>query len=114
MFRTLLGTGFILLAIAPPGASAEHSPLLPRPREIRYGVGALALRGLEIYLSADASPEDRFTANELSSSLSGILGSLIPVSDSSPAGPAITLERTGAVDALPTPGEKAGPDTIIL
>ena len=111
MGRMLFGTGLILILVSPLAASAEHNPLLPRPREIQYGAGALALRGLAIHLASDASPEDRFTAQELSSSLARMAGTSIPVSDSGASGTFITLQRTGGADPLPTPGESAGPDS---
>ncbi len=111
MGRRLFGMGLILILVSPWAASAEHNPLLPRPREIQYGPGELALHGLAIHLASDASPEDRFTAQELSSSLARIAGTSIPVSDSGASGTFIILQRTGAVDPLPIPGESAGPDS---
>jgi hypothetical protein len=84
---------------------------LPQPQQIHYGSGALAVRGLEISLPSDAAAEDRFAAEELSSSLSRIVGSPIFVSEGGSKGKAITLRRSGALDPLPTPGEKAGPDS---
>src|SRR5271157_3673410 len=111
MDRRLFGMGLILILVSPWAASAEHNPLLPRPREIQYGPGALALHGLAIHLPPNASPEDRFTAQELSSSLAKLAGTSILVSDRGPSGTFITLLRTGGVDPLPTPGETAGPDS---
>jgi hypothetical protein len=101
----------VLLLLVPLGASAEHNALLPQPQEIYYGSGALALRGLEIHVPADAAPEDRFAADELSSSLSKIVGGPIFVSEAGSSSKAITLQRSGAIDPLPVPGEKAGPDS---
>jgi hypothetical protein len=103
--------GLILILVSPWAASAKHNPLLPRPREIQYGTGELALRGLAIHLGSNTSPEDRFTARELSSSLAKLAGTSIPVSDSGPSGTFITLLRTGDVDPLPIPGESPGPDS---
>lgn len=110
MGRILFGTGLILILVSPLAAPAEHNPLLPRPREIQYGTGTLALRGLAIHLASEASPEDRFTAQELSSSLARVTGTSIPISDSDASGTVINLQRTGGVDPLPTPGENTGPD----
>ena len=101
----------LLLLLAPSGASAEHNPLLPRPQRINYASGALAVRSLEIRLPSDAAAEDRFAAEELSSSLSRIVGSPFFVSECGSTGKAITLRRTGALDPLPTPGENGGPDS---
>jgi hypothetical protein len=99
------------MLVSPWAASAEHNPLLPRPREVQYGARVLALRGLAIRLAPDAGPEDRFTARELSSSLAMMAGTPIPVSDSGASGTSIILRRTGGVDPLPIPGESAGPDS---
>jgi len=84
---------------------------LPRPQQINYASGALAVRGLKIRLPSNAVPEDRFAADELSSSLSRILGSAIFVSEGDSTGKAITLQRSGALDPLPTPGESSGPNS---
>ncbi|HMD85966.1 MAG TPA: family 20 glycosylhydrolase [Terriglobia bacterium] len=110
MGRMLLGMGLILILVLPLPASAEHNPLLPRPRKIQYGPGGLALHGLAIRLPTDASPEDRFTAQELSSSLTRIAETSIPVLNTGASGTFINLQRTGGVDPLPTPGETAGSD----
>jgi hypothetical protein len=111
MKQIQLGTALFLLLLTPLGASAEHNPLLPRPQQINYASGALSVRSLEIRLPSDAAAEDRFSAEELSSSLSRIVGSPIFVSEGGSTGKAITLRRNGALDPLPTPGEKAGPDS---
>ena len=111
MDRMSFGKGVILILVLPLAALAEHNPLLPRPQEIQYGAGALALHGMAIRLAPDASPEDRFTAQELSSSLARIAGTSIPVSDAGASGTFINLQRTGGVDPLPIPGESAGPDS---
>ena len=100
-----------LLLLVPLGASAEHNALLPQPQEIRYGSGALSVRSLEIHLPSNAAPEDRFAARGLSSSLSQIVGSPIFVLDAGSSSKAVTLQRSGAIDPLPVPGEKAGPDS---
>jgi hexosaminidase len=82
---------------------AAHNPLLPRPRELKYGTGRMPLKGAHIVLPAQAAAEDRFAANQLASELH------VPVSGG--PGPAIVLKRTGAVDALPGAAEHAGPDS---
>ena len=111
MGRKLFGMGLILILVSPLAASAEHNTLLPRPREIQYGPGALALHELAIHLASDAGPEDRFTAQELSSSLAKMAGTSIPISDNGASGTFINLQRTGGVDPLPIPGESTGPDS---
>ncbi len=111
MDRRWLGTGLILILVSTFAASAEHNPLLPRPQKVQYGAGELALRGLAIRLAPEASAEDRFTAQELSTSLAKMAGTSIPITDRGASGIAITLLRTGALDPLPIPGESAGPDS---
>src|SRR5690349_22407249 len=100
-----------VLAGAPLWAGGGHSPLLPQPREVQYGSARLSLRGVTIRFGSDPSPEDRFTARELSSSLSSAAGTPIRLSENLAAGRAIRLKRTGPVDALPMPGEQAGPES---
>jgi hypothetical protein len=109
MGRVWFGT--VLILLSPFARAAEHNPLLQRPRQIHYGARALALRGLSIRLAPNAGAEDRFAARELSSSLAKIAGTPIPVSNGRASGPGIALRRTGAVDALPAPGESSGPDS---
>jgi hypothetical protein len=81
LISALFGIILLLILLSPLARSAEHNPLLPRPRKIQCGEGALALRGLAIRLASDASAEDRFTAQELSSSQARTAGISIPVSD---------------------------------
>jgi len=85
--------------------------LLPRPQQITYGAGRLAVRGLGIEFVSSPSPEDRFAAHQLSKWLGSRAGTEIPIWESKGSGPAIVLDRTGAVDALPVPGDKPGPDS---
>lgn len=92
-------------------SAAPHSPLIPRPQEIRYGPGNLPLRGLTIHFASDPGPEDRFTARDLASQLSAKAGNPISLAETPARGPAITLKRTGPVDPLPVPGENAGPES---
>ncbi len=90
------------------GLAAEHRPLLPQPQQIQYGSGQLPLRGLSVSVGTNPSPEDQFAAQELSSALSGLAGTTIPVATGNRA---VTLVRTGAVEALPGPDDHAGPDS---
>jgi hypothetical protein len=99
---------FLLLPIC---GLAAHNPLLPRPQQIAYGTGHLAVRGLGIEFASPPSPEDRFAAAEFAKWLGSRVGAEIPVRGTRSSGPAIVLDRTGAVDALPMPGEKPGPDS---
>lgn len=71
----------------------------------------MPLAGLPIQLPAAATGEDRFGARWLAGCLSRRLGMEVPVVQSAPPGRSILLARTGAVDALPVPGESPGPDS---
>ena len=101
----------VLCVVCSAATSAAHNPLLPRPRQINYGAGRLAVRGLEIEFASAPAPEDRFAAEQLANWLGSRAGAEIPIREVKGNGPAIVLERTGAVDALPMPGEKPGPDS---
>src|SRR5690348_9409412 len=101
----------ILYMVCSVSTSAAHNPLLPRPQQISYGAGHLAVRGLTIELTSPPSPEDRFAAEQLAKWLGSRAGAEIPIREVKGNGPAIMLERAGAVDALPMPGEKPGPDS---
>jgi len=105
---------FILLVIIaewPAWALAQHHPLLPRPQEIHYGNGELALRGLAICFASTPAAEDRYAADELSNALSAQAESSIPILEASSCAHGILLQRTGGIDPLPLPGEHPGPDS---
>ena len=106
-FATLI----VVCLACPIAAIAAHNPLLPRPQQITYGPEHLAVRGLGIEFASSPSPEDSFAAHQLSKWLWSRAGAKIPIRESKGSGPAILLDRTGAVDALPVPGEKPGPDS---
>lgn len=103
----MFATGGLLAMTAPAG----HNPLLPRPQSVRYGSGSLPVRGLGIRFASEPANEDRFAAAELSRALKQRTGSEIPIWETNVGGAAIVLHRTGNVDALPIPGEQAGPDS---
>jgi hexosaminidase len=107
----LAGCAAIILRLSFPSAWAvpEHNPLLPRPQQIRYGEGHLAVRGLSIRWLAEPGAEDGFAADQLSKCLAERAKEPIPVSQGQAASSAILLQRTGPVDALPLPGEQPGP-----
>jgi hypothetical protein len=92
-------------------ARGEHQPLLPRPQEVRYGSSQISLQGISVRLPPEAVAEDWFGARMLSGCLSRRLGAEVPVVQSSPQGPSISLQRTGGVEALPAPDETPGPDS---
>src|SRR5579885_1932096 len=103
--------GWLLLAVPSVWAAADHNALLPRPQEVRYSAGSLALNGLSIRFASAPSAEDRFAAQHLSSGLSALGQTLVPIQETGASGPAIVLERTGDVAALPTNDERPGPDS---
>ncbi|HET9176911.1 MAG TPA: beta-N-acetylhexosaminidase [Terriglobia bacterium] len=104
-------TTLLMFFLFPVWGLAAHNPLLPRPQQITYGTGHVALRGLAIEFASAPAPEDRFAAEQLAKWLGSRAGAEIPIREVKGNGPAIVLERTGAVDALPMPGEKPGPDS---
>jgi len=91
--------------------AAEHRPLLPRPQKAQYGDARLPLRGLSIRFASRPGEEDRFAAKQLSSVLSEITGSEIPVREGRAKGKSIVLSRTGAVAAVPGNDERPGPES---
>jgi hexosaminidase len=104
----------LCLAASPAASATPHMPLLPRPQHIVYGEGQLALQGLQISLPADAAAEDNFAAQRLSACLGsrndkGHGDQPLSITSSPSTGPVIRLRRTGAIDALPQPGEAPGP-----
>lgn len=110
--RVMQAAVLLALILVPASAlSAEHNALLPRPQQIRYGTGQLAVRGLTICLAGEASSEDRFAAQTLSNFLSQRASEAIPIVQGKVPRPAIVLNRTGPVSALPLPGERPGPDS---
>ena len=100
-----------ILCCANTVQAAQHSVLLPQPQEIHYTAGSLLIRALSIRFTRRPSTEDVFAADELTRGLAkktAFRGSpTIRTAD----GPSIILNRTGAVDPLPVPGEEPGPDS---
>ena len=99
-----------LFTFAAEGAVARKN-LLPAPQKIQYGTQSVAVRGFQVYLPPGCAPEDQFAAEELASFLAERTGSRIPVSAGNAPARVIALTRTGDVDPLPVPGEKAGPES---
>ena len=97
------------MLVAPAAQAAAHNPLLPHPQSVRYSAGSLPVNGLAIRFGSKPSIEDMFTAQQLSSRLSAIGQTLVPVQEVTAAGPAIVLIRTGEVAALPLADERSGP-----
>src|SRR5712692_5214665 len=70
---------FLIALLLLPCAAGAHSPLLPKPQQIRYGPGNFSLNGLSIVLPADAASEDQFAARELSLMLSEHTSTAAPI-----------------------------------
>ena len=80
---------FALILVGLSAVAAERRALLPRPQEIHYTGGSLAVRGLAIRFAATPTAEDRFAAQQLAAGLS------LTIQDSGSAGRAIVLRRMG-------------------
>ena len=98
----------VVLASSAPSLGAAEPVLLPRPREVRYGSGRLAVCSAFVEPGSPAADEDRFAAAELVATLSGACRGVEGPRSSGGRSP-IRLVRTGASDPLPVPGESAGP-----
>lgn len=103
--------GFVLVLLVPPVSAADHRALLPRPQEIRYASGSLAVRGVAIRFASPPSAEDRFAAQQLSAGLSTTGQPPVAIQNAAAAGRAIVLHRMGENAPVPGPDEAAGPDS---
>ena len=74
-----------------------------------YREGALRLDAIHVGFAGASTAEGRFAARRLSAILAGATGHAVPVSEGTPPQPAIVLERTGSLPALPARDEKPGP-----
>ncbi len=92
-------------------ASAAPSPLLPRPQEVKYGEGNLAVDKLVIRFASTPSAEDRFAAEQLASGLSAKSGTTVKMRKHGGFGPAILLNRKGEAALVPGGSETTGPDS---
>lgn len=109
--RSWLACLLLSCAFSVPAISEQHPALLPQPQRIAYGEGQLSLHGLQLSLPPDAAPEDTFAAQRLSTCLTTRGGEAISITNGQTSGSEIRLRRTGAVDALPQPGETPGPQS---
>lgn len=91
----------LLTAILAGVVLAAHNPLLPRPVEVRYGDGAVAVSQLSIRFANAPNDEDRFVEKWLTDRL--------PFAKS--GAKALTFKRTGNGAALAGVDEKTGPDS---
>jgi hexosaminidase len=90
---------------------AAQPVVLPQPQEARYGSGRLALRGIEIAIAEPVADEDRFAGRQLAACLATRAGSEVNLRERTAGPGAILLKRTGGIDALAMPGERAGRDS---
>jgi hexosaminidase len=102
----VLLASFLCISVATPAQLPQHPRLLPVPMEIHYRDGWVALKDLCSAPIAHAAPEDTFALQTLRQGIGETLSSCVDGQK-----PAIRLERTGAVAALPEPGETPGPDS---
>src|SRR5690349_5582395 len=96
-----VGIGLLALAFLGSVGYAEHSPLLPRPQQVRYGSGDLALRTMQISFVNPPNEEDRFAAEQLRSWLSARTGHEVTIAaygNSSNDVLRIVLDRDGGQD----------------
>ena len=101
----------LILLFVLPARAADHRALLPRPQEIHYGSGSLAMRGISIRFASPPSAEDRFAAQQLSAGLSVPGQPRIEIETAAASGRAIVLHRTGQDAPLPGAEDKPGPDS---
>jgi hypothetical protein len=102
---------FCLVIVPLATALADHNALLPRPQEVHYGTGSLAVQGLSIRFASSPSAEDQFAAEELATQLSALSQTKVEIKKGQAARGAILLNRTQAGGALPADMESPGPDS---
>lgn len=105
----------VLCAAFSVAAFAQHMPLIPRPQQIHYGSGSLALEGLSITFARAPNAADRFSAKQLAAFLEKRTGIQLPVEPyghGAEGGTTIVLDRVGEKDQpLALPGDKPGPNS---
>jgi hexosaminidase len=104
-WEVLAGIAPLLLAVSVP-AQPQHSPLLPKPVKAQYGAGYIDLARLCVGPPASSAPEDAFAIATLIKGTHGALSACGTQQTRS-----IRVARSGPVAALPTPGEKPGPES---
>jgi hexosaminidase len=102
---------FCLTMIPLATALADHNALLPRPQQVQYGSGTLALQGLTVQFASPPNTEDLFAAEQLASRLSAIGQAKVEIAKVKSSGRSIVLNRTGEAGALPADMESPGPDS---
>jgi hexosaminidase len=104
--------GLLLSMVMCSAGYAERSPLLPRPQQVQYGSGSVALHGIRIVFASTPDAEDRFAAEELRSWMRARTGLEVTIGAYGNAADgelSIVLDREGAKDEpLAQPGETPG------
>ncbi len=110
LFSSTVMTLLLIMTMICP-VMAVSKTLLPEPQKVQYGKGQLSLLSVSIRVTSEPAAEDRFAAQELSRVLTERTGRDVLITEGETKGISILLNRTGAVDALPVPDEKTGPDS---
>jgi hexosaminidase len=108
-FRYLLLT--LLASMFVTYSRAASNALLPRPQEVTYGNGSLALKGLVIGFASPPNVEDQFAAQQLANGLSAKTQATIRIKKRKVSRGGILLIRTGNGAALPGMNDTTGPDS---
>jgi hexosaminidase len=101
--------GIYLILLTAFAAFAAHNPILPRPQKITYGQSELPLSGISIGFARTPASEDIFAAEELASIVLEITRKPVHIDKTGKGKSIFIMDRTGAADPLPMPGEAAGP-----
>lgn len=114
--KECLSLSWLLLGMLVGGvAYGEHSPLLPRPQQIRYGTGSVPVHDLQIVFSVAPNTDDRFAAEQLRSWIREKTALEIMIDsygNGTEGHPSIVLDREGTQDEpLAQPDEKPGPNS---
>ncbi len=107
--KTLLACAAAISLTLP--AFAEHKPILPRPQQIQYGEGSLAVDSLSIRFANTPTAEDQFAAEQLSAGLSAISRVPVLTKKNRFTTASIILNRTGTGAEIPGDKETPGADS---
>lgn len=100
-----------LAAVLLTNVHATPNALLPRPQEVNYGEGSLAMNGLVIHFAMPPNAEDRFAAEQLTAGLLEKTGAAVKIRESKGTGQAIVLNRFGEGTTLPGTNDSTGPNS---
>jgi hexosaminidase len=111
MWRIAVAFSLLWMLNTCAATAAAQTKLLPRPQQIQYGTGQIALSNLTIEFSTPPNDEDRFAAGQLARAIEMRTGIVIRMSKTHAAQAAIVLDRTGTASDLPLPKDVPGPDS---